>query len=350
MIFSFSLALHQTVAWAQQPDGNRDRPDSGPLVVIVEGGLPLDEDQLRESIAEELDVLVIPLSHPEARQSRGTLTIARNTDGAVLFIFRHHSGREVWRSIELGPTLEETHRSAVLLAGNLVRDQTSQLIDIVTYESPTFDRSEGSGDSEEDTSTVDSSTLDPTQASGATHVEPLPSRRHSWARDAAEARALSYSDAWAFEAHVVGAFAENLTTLRALVRASRRWHALALSISESSGRLSMCTWSECVTLGQHTLTLDFAGRLRAGPLIAELGLGFGARLHRLNGQRGSTLVYSPLGRLDVDFVIPVAHGVDLIAGTSFATTFYTVHIPAFYSDISLSTWEITLNMGIRLHL
>lgn len=342
-LFHVTPALAQqsaddTLGESESSEGDR----SAPVVVVVEGGLPLDEELLRGAIAQELHVPVIPLAHREARRAQGTLTIARASGMAIIFVYRHRSGAEVWRVIEIGPTLESTHRSAALLAGNLVRDQASEILDDLGFVEPSLvepetveEAASGGGNATEERAVRSE---DSDEAEG--------SRQQAWA----DARHRAFADAWAFEAHLAGVFALNMATPRALARVGYRWGAFGLSLSESSGRLTTCTWSECITIGQHSLSLEATYRLRAGPLITEFGLAVGARLHRINGQRGSIIEYAPIGHIQILVTLPVARGVDLVAGTAAATTFFSVEIPAFYGGVALSIWEISLSMGIRVHL
>lgn len=322
----------------ESPEGEQ----SGSVVVVVEGGLQLDENLLREAIARELHVPVIPIAHREARRAQGTLTIARTSNNGIMFVYRHRSGGEVWRVIETGPTLEATYRSAALLAGNLVRDQASEILDDLGIVEPTMVEPEIVDEAASNLETA----IEEQASQCGDSDEAEGERQRAWT----DARHRAFTDAWAFEAHLVGVFAVNLATPRALARVGYRWGTFGLSLSESSGRLTTCTWSECITIGQHSLSLEASYRLRAGPLIMEFGLAVGARLHRINGQRGSNIEYAPIGRIQILVTLPIARGVDLVAGTAAATTFFSVEIPAFYGGVALSIWEIGVSMGIRLHL
>lgn len=319
--------------------GEESPEDDGPVVVVVAEGTSLDPSRVREVIAQELGVPAIDLTADEARRARGMLTITQASSQALLFFYRHRSGVEVWRVMNIREQPDENLRSIALLAGNLARDQTSQLIGNLNVVEPEIEE-----------------TPPPPPPEPAPEPQPCPEppevdcHRAERAARVDDARDRAFSDPWAIEANLGGVFAQSSLGPRVTARLAYRWGAFALSLSENSGWISQCTWAECAILGQHSLALEATYRLRIGPLIAEFGIGAGARLHRFNSQRGSIITYSPVGRLQLAVVIPIVRGVDLVVSNEVATTFFSVQIPAFYSDLSLSLWEIGVSFGVRVHL
>ncbi len=115
------------------------------VVVDVDPRLSeIDAAKLRAAIGAELSAQALAPGDPGAAQARGTITVSIERAAHTLVVSYREQGAPVERSIDLPRDAKSVARAAVLLAGNLARDQAQELLaELRKKEAP-----EGSGQAE----------------------------------------------------------------------------------------------------------------------------------------------------------------------------------------------------------
>jgi hypothetical protein len=110
------------VASAQAP------PPQRVVVVDVPAGEPsIDAAKLRADVASELGVRAVASDDPAAAEASGVVRVSVDHTGHALVVEYRGQTEPITRSVELPATPEATERAAVLLAGNLARDEAGEL-------------------------------------------------------------------------------------------------------------------------------------------------------------------------------------------------------------------------------
>jgi hypothetical protein len=96
------------------------------LVVEVDESAPaVDPVALRAALRRDLHVEAVPPGDPRAAQARGAVHVAY--DGRTLVVSYRARPEVLTRRIEVPPNAAAVERAAVILAGNLARDEGSEL-------------------------------------------------------------------------------------------------------------------------------------------------------------------------------------------------------------------------------
>lgn len=102
--------------------------DRWPLLVVVEARPDevVEVTALRESIARELDVRVLSPADEAPKNDMAIMTVMLTTNRAVVTYLRGHA--TIRRAIELPAEARQRLQLVTWLAGNIVRDQTDELL------------------------------------------------------------------------------------------------------------------------------------------------------------------------------------------------------------------------------
>jgi hypothetical protein len=104
-----------------------DSPDRDAVVVEVSPPGSLDAYRLRAAIGIELGVDAVGSDDPRARTARGTLRVGVDEKSHRLTVSYRKRDEPVDRTVDLPTDPEAAQRAAVALAGNLGRDEASEL-------------------------------------------------------------------------------------------------------------------------------------------------------------------------------------------------------------------------------
>ena len=101
------------------------------LVVEINGDLGIvDPDRLRTGVARELSTTCVAPADPRAAMANGRLSVdARSSKKTLTVSFRSPSaGLPVTRSVVLPDSPRAVESSAVILAGNVARDEAADVL------------------------------------------------------------------------------------------------------------------------------------------------------------------------------------------------------------------------------
>src|SRR5260370_19236248 len=121
--FALSLLapLAPGVAEAQSP------PKAIIVVDVPQGEPALDANRLRAAVASELDADAVTSDDPRALRASGTLRVSIDRAAHALMIAYQGHTQPIVRKVDLPGSAQATERAAVLLAGNLARDEAGEL-------------------------------------------------------------------------------------------------------------------------------------------------------------------------------------------------------------------------------
>jgi hypothetical protein len=98
------------------------------VVVAVDPGVTeVDAAKLRVAVGEELEGTAVAPDDARASQARGTITVSIDRVAHALVVSYGEGGKPITRTIDLPGDAAATARAAVLLAGNLARDEAGEL-------------------------------------------------------------------------------------------------------------------------------------------------------------------------------------------------------------------------------
>lgn len=128
------FAVPLTASALESPDQGTDQgalaaePDAPPglLVVVDAQAAQLDAHQVRRSIEQELAVPVYGEPNPRAV---GTLRVSAVGNDDLIMVYEGTDGRRHERTVSLPQELDKRLETVALVAGNLVRDETGELIE-----------------------------------------------------------------------------------------------------------------------------------------------------------------------------------------------------------------------------
>lgn len=127
------LVLALALSTALAPGARADPPAPSQAVVVVrlDGGVVgFDAHKLREAIREELQVDAVAPDDALASKARGTIAVSIDRGARTLVVSYSEAGKAgapVTRTVDLPDDIAATTRAAVLLAGNLARDEAGEL-------------------------------------------------------------------------------------------------------------------------------------------------------------------------------------------------------------------------------
>lgn len=129
LAFLVALGLSLAPALALFPP-QAGAEETGPLVVEVGSSLAyLDETALRSAIGSELRAQIIQGGGPQASSARGTLMLGLDrASKELLMTYRARSGSILVRKIKLPSERDAQITTIALLAGNLARDESAELL------------------------------------------------------------------------------------------------------------------------------------------------------------------------------------------------------------------------------
>ncbi len=100
---------------------------AGGLVVLEIAAGPLDRDRVRAEIARELGAEVVAPEDPRAAAAAGTLGVVAKA-GSLTVSYRASARAPLVRTVPLPADARQAESVAVLLAGNLARDEAAELV------------------------------------------------------------------------------------------------------------------------------------------------------------------------------------------------------------------------------
>ncbi len=112
---------------AFRPAGAQSPPRAVVVVAIDPSAAELDAGALRQAIADELGMDAVAPDDARATSARGTVSVAIDRDAKKLVVSYRAQGAPITRDVPLPADAAATSRAAVLLAGNLARDEASDL-------------------------------------------------------------------------------------------------------------------------------------------------------------------------------------------------------------------------------
>jgi hypothetical protein len=125
-LFLLSFAMVVTVLAPE-----RARADEARQVVVVEllpDAREIGSDALREAIAEELDVDAVAEDDPRAPAATRTLVIGEDRPKNELFVELREGAVAIARHVPLPRDARTARKTAVFLAGNMARNEASELV------------------------------------------------------------------------------------------------------------------------------------------------------------------------------------------------------------------------------
>jgi hypothetical protein len=126
-----ALLLAFALPVALAPPARADAPAIAKTIVVVAvdpGATGIDAAELRGAIGEELEATAVAPDDALAPQARGTVGVSVDRAAHALVVsYREGTAPPITRTIELPGDAAATARAAVLLAGNLARDEASEL-------------------------------------------------------------------------------------------------------------------------------------------------------------------------------------------------------------------------------
>ncbi|MGO9834419.1 MAG: hypothetical protein ACLP1X_09405 [Polyangiaceae bacterium] len=114
------------------------------VVAVDRGATEVDAAKLRGAIGEELEATAVAPDDARASQAHGTITVSIDRVAHALIVSYGEGGKPITRAIDLPGDTAATARAAVLLAGNLARDEAGELAAALRRAKPASP-SEGSG-------------------------------------------------------------------------------------------------------------------------------------------------------------------------------------------------------------
>lgn len=325
-----------------------------PVVLVLAAGSALDFEQLREAVENELEVPVVAAIDGRAPVAHGTLVISPLPGRRLLFSFHPHLGGEVRRTLELGEQDDAMLTSIALLAGNLARDQTTEILEDLLP-----------GDEPPEPPPVEPTQPPPLEcppppACAEQQCPPVPACEEPVEPPQVEidVRERAFTDRWAVGAYVIETFSADSAVTRIELGGSHRWGAFSIGLSGSLSHRPLCTLTQCVVLGQYTVVAEAEYRARISRRgIVELGGAVGVAFHRLNGHSATALAPSAWGRIQLTLVVPLIGAVELVFRNQLNTSFVEVDFPDsdpdssedLWHDVTLSPWEIGVGIGVRAH-
>ncbi|MGZ3423721.1 MAG: hypothetical protein ACXWUG_31710 [Polyangiales bacterium] len=289
-----------------------------PIVVVIEGAATVDEAaSIRAAIATELGVPVMTIAESQGVNVQGTLLVSIGKATATL-LWRDERGNVVTRIIELpSATIEVT---IALLAGNLVRDQTTTM---VPEKKP-----------------IPATT--PVFAPPIVHAD-VPDKKRPFTDDRYGLSVLLGSSAgmnrtWA-----------DASGLAVDVQAIRRneWWSVGFLTGVIAGGVRGSVDGKFVAT-------PLAGTLEAravlGSLMLEGGAAFGTVIFNYTTQQYGVRDdgFAPYLRFMGSFALPVYDHFDFVGRLGWATTFRKVSPSAATSPLDDASW--TFLAGVRAHL
>jgi hypothetical protein len=107
------------------------KAQSAPKTIIVvdlpRGDPALDANRLRAAVASELDADAVASDDPRASRASGTLRVSIDRAAHALVVAYQGRTEPVVRKVDLPRSTQATERAAVVLAGNLARDEAGEL-------------------------------------------------------------------------------------------------------------------------------------------------------------------------------------------------------------------------------
>ena len=141
---AFLLALALPTAFAATARADSPVVAHTLVVEVDPGATELNAVRLRAEIGQELDSTAVAPADALAAQARGTIVVSIDRAARTLVVsYRERGAAPITRSIDLPGDSTETERAAVLLAGNLARDEAGELVASLRKSKPS---SEGTDD------------------------------------------------------------------------------------------------------------------------------------------------------------------------------------------------------------
>jgi hypothetical protein len=126
-----ALAVVLAGSTAAAPAARAEAPGEAQTVLVVEVdpvASAIDATALRAAIGRELAATAVAPDDALAPQARGSITVSIDPQANTLAVsYREGTGPPILRTIDLPDGVAATSRAAVLLAGNLARDEAGEL-------------------------------------------------------------------------------------------------------------------------------------------------------------------------------------------------------------------------------
>jgi hypothetical protein len=122
------------MAWSLTSSAARAADPAAPIAVVLHSESPeLTQDLLERALTEELGIAAVPANSPESTAARGVLTVTYRPRTRELVVSYSEAARgTVTRVVPAPERVPEVSGLAALVAANLIRDQTAELLDAET--------------------------------------------------------------------------------------------------------------------------------------------------------------------------------------------------------------------------
>ena len=131
-VYALAVGLGATCAIA--PAARAEQPAAARGVVVVDVdpvARGIDAARLRRAIGDELGTDAVAPGDARASAARGTIAVSVDRAAGALVVSYREKAAPIVRRIDLPPDKEATIRAAVMLAGNLARDEASELAEML---------------------------------------------------------------------------------------------------------------------------------------------------------------------------------------------------------------------------
>ena len=145
---ALALALALPMAFAPRARAEDAGGAVAATIVVVDvdpGATEIDLAGLRETIGKELGATAVAPDDALAAQARGTIALSIDAARHALVVSYREHAATITRSIDLPGDPAATARAAVLLAGNLARDEAGELVAALRKEKPPADAASATG-------------------------------------------------------------------------------------------------------------------------------------------------------------------------------------------------------------
>jgi hypothetical protein len=313
----------------------------GPIVLVVVPGSDVDPERARAAIERELGERVVLFHNSESRSARRMFNIAPYYGQRHLFTYASPVSGRHWRTMELDQDPDEALLAIAQLARNWVQPpppppppRCECLCEAECQCDCAYDPDSGC------------------QCRFECPPPPAPEPAPELEAPIVVARARSMADHWALSLYTLEVVNDIAISTRVELGASYRIRFLAFGLSANVNSFPLRSWRDTVTTVNSSFQAEIEVRWSIRRVIAELGLGVGLRLHHRSDTFDKELALSPVGRLQLALVIPLARYVDAVIRSDVTTTFVR---PEFadrldrWGELQSSLWEIGIGLGMRAH-
>ena len=360
VVLAAAVTLASRVAFAQEATPAVTAEPARPVVVVVEQGVQgLAAGDVRAAVSRELGVPAVGIADAAAPRARGMLTIAVGEDHRLVVVYRDASGGELWRTIAAPDDPVGVVGTIALLAGNLARDESTELLGALgaTVQTaalpPAPPAPPAAPPAPQQIIVVPAFAPAPPPAPAAPAAPAAPV-----APAAAGAPAVDEAAHVGWYGAIFGAtsFTDQSLYARFEVSADHRWSSFSLGATFLAGFGSSTSIEATSGFGydissgasrRFALLATAEKRAIDGVVALDVGLGLGALVYGFESGGVGYSELQPCARALATLGIPIGRSFELLARLDVLTTFDSLGGGDFVHE---SPWELGVSAGARLHL